>query len=279
MKKKKRSRGKLKAGILGCGTIGSYLAGVVKKEFPGQAVISGLCDHRGDHVRKLARKLGIRAPLVPLEELLQTSEIIIEAASPAAVEGLLRQAVRLKRFPVLIIMSTGGLLQVPDLLASYLGAGGAVYVPSGAVAGVDGLLAARESGIKSVLLKTSKPPAGLKEAPYFTKHPFPSFGKGEEKCVFRGTAAEAVRGFPQNINVSAVLSLAGIGPRRTRVEIWCSDLYRFNTHEVLIEYKGGKIRIQAENQPSKENPKTSALAMYSAVALLRKILAPLRVGS
>ena len=104
--------------------------------------------------------------------------------------------------------------------------------------------------------------------------------KGSEEIrVFRGRARQAILAFPQNINVAALLSLAGLGQDKTTVEIWTSKAYRYNRHEIEIEYKGGALRIQAENKPSAENPKTSALAMYSAVAALRKFFSSVKTGT
>ena len=90
---------------------------------------------------------------------------------------------------------------------------------------------------------------------------------------------QAVRNFPQNINVGAVLSLSGMGPRKTKIEIWTSNAYRTNQHEVVIEAGSGKIRTITQNIPAKENPKTSALAIYAAVATLRKMFSAVRVGT
>ena len=156
---------------------------------------------------------------------------------------------------------------------------GKIWIPSGAVAGIDGLLAAREKGIHGVRLITKKPPASLKQAPYFRKRKFPSLSGKQTKRVFRGTAAQAVKAFPQNINVSAVLSLAGLGAKKTQVEIWTSRAFRYNQHEVIIEGPFGKIRTVTMNLPSEENPKTSALAIFSAMATLRKIFSTIQIGS
>lgn len=278
--KPKPRQSQLKAGILGCGTIGSYLAGVLQKEFPREVGITHLCDHREENASALIKKLKLKARCTDLESLVKECDLVIEAASPRAVAALLKTAHAVRRYPDLVVMSTGGLVEAYGLARKYAGANqGRIYAPSGAVAGVDGVLAARESGLRSVLLKTRKPPAGLRDAPYFKTRRFPTLQKDKERCVFRGTASQAIKAFPQNINVSAVLSLAGFGPGKTRVEIWTSEKYSGNTHEIYLEYDGGKITVVCENQPSKNNPKTSALAMYSAVALLRKLFSQTRIGS
>lgn len=280
MQKSKTIQKKIKIGLLGCGTIGSYLAEVISKEFSDAAKIVYLCDHHIENAKQVMENLKRRIPLAGLQELAGKCDLVIEAAAPSAVTALMEALAETRNNPALIVMSTGGLIQNPRLLSAYLKGGNRkVYVPSGAIAGVDGLLAARESGLKKVVLRTRKPPQGLRSAPYFKKHRFPDLkGRGEVR-VYRGTAADAVEGFPQNINVSAVLSLAGLGAEKTLVEIWSSERYKHNVHEIDIDYKEGRIRIKAENQPSKDNPKTSALAMHSAVALLRKHFSNLFVGS
>ena len=156
---------------------------------------------------------------------------------------------------------------------------GKIWIPSGALAGIDGLLAAGEGKIRSVTLVTEKPPQSLSEAPYFRRHPFPEIRGNRFYCLFRGNALQAVRGFPQNINVAAILSLAGLGPKKTRVQIWTSNRFRSNRHRLLIEGDFGRIETVTENIPSRENPKTSALAVHSAVACLRRIFSSVRIGT
>ena len=119
----------------------------------------------------------------------------------------------------------------------------------------------------------------MREADYFKNKKFPVLRGQEEKRIFQGSARKATQVFPQNINVAAVLSLAGIGADKTCVEIWTSNAYRRNQHEVVIKGASGEIKAQTSNLPSKTNPKTSALAIYSAIAALRKIFSPVQIGT
>ena len=223
------------------------------------------------------QKIRRRVPVVSMNRLIAGSDLVIEAAS-AAVSGLVAQK-SLKRGKQVLIMSVGGLPAQKGLRVLLKKSRGKLWVPSGAVAGVDGLLAAAESGIRRVRLVTRKPPDSLREAPYFRSRKFPRLHGDKPVCIFKGAALQAVKAFPQNINVAAVLSLAGTGPRKTQVEIWTARSYRTNQHEVVIESKAGKIRTVTENVPSPANPKTSALAYYSAIATLRKIFSSLRLGT
>ncbi len=268
----------LKVGLVGCGAMGSYLAMAIQREFPREAHLSGICDHHQENLRALSRRVKPPCREMTLEEILKESDVILEAASQdAACEILTHRAVSKK---TILIMSVGGILKALEKDARILRAfTGQILVPSGAIAGIDGLLAAREAGLRSVTLKTRKPPAGLLGAPYFKMKSFPSLRGDQEVCVFKGSALQAVKAFPQNVNVAAVLSLAGMGAAKTRVEVWTSKAYTGNQHEVVIEHRNGRLRIAADNEPSKENPKTSALAIYAALACLRKHFASLKMGT
>lgn len=266
---------KLGIGIIGCGAIGSALARLIHKKFPREAEITYLCDRRMEKAQALAREVGKKVQVASLEVLLMRADLVLEAASTVVA----RQVAMLgwKYQKNIMIMSVGGLLglNLPTSKTTKF----RIWIPSGALSGIDGLLAAREAGIKSVTLITRKPPVGFREAPYYQKHKFPTLKGNREVRLFRGNASQAVSNFPQNINVAAVLSLSGLGPVKTKVEIWTSNAYKSNQHEVVIEAKSGRIHTITKNVPSKENPKTSALAIYAAVATLRKMFSAVRVGT
>ena len=154
-----------------------------------------------------------------------------------------------------------------------------VYLPSGAVCGIDGLKSCRAGSIYSVTLTTRKPPRGLEGAPYLKEKNIRLSDIKGETVIFDGTAREAIKGFPQNVNVCAALSLAGIGADKTRVRIMTSPEYTKNIHEVRIEGDSGNISTRTENVPSKANPKTSQLAVFSAIATLEGIAKSVRVGT
>lgn len=265
----------IQIGIVGCGAIGSALAKIIHKRFPTQAVLRYVCDRHPEKSQKLARQIGGQCTPASMEALIASSDLIIESASTFVASQVTKLAWKYEKN--VLIMSVGGLLELalPESRTTKF----RVWIPSGAISGVDGLLAAREAGLKSVKIVTRKPSAGLKEAPYFKTRKFPKLQGKKEYRLFKGNTMQAIRSFPQNINVAAVLSLAGIGPRRTQVEIWTSNAYTKNTHDIFITGKAGSIHTITENVPSKENPKTSALAVYAAVATLRKMFAAVRVGT
>jgi aspartate dehydrogenase len=269
---------KLKIGVLGCGTIGTYLIKKITTDYSACAQVSFVCDHHETLVKKIKKSQNGKYRIVTLEKLLEKSDLIIEAASPKTVVEIMKMRDAYKKD--FLFMSVGGLILNSKLTSTFLEKSeGKIYLPSGAVAGIDGLLAASQAGLKSVLLKTSKPPAGLKNADFFKRRKFPKLSIKNEVCVFQGTAKEAICNFPQNINVAAVLSLAGLGASKTQVQIWTSNQYKVNTHEVSIDSKSGKMSFKIENKPSKNNPKTSALAFYSADAALKRIFSNLHIGT
>ena len=151
-------------------------------------------------------------------------------------------------------------------------------MPTGALIGFDAVSAAAEGAIQSVTMVTRKPVKGLIGAPYLTRNAIDIEGITEAKRVFQGSAREAAAGFPENVNVAAALSLAGIGPDRTTIEIWADPNVTRNIHRVTVEADSARFEMSIENVPS-ENPKTGRITALSAIAALRKMTAPLRVGT
>jgi aspartate dehydrogenase len=154
-----------------------------------------------------------------------------------------------------------------------------VILPSGAIAGIDAVKAAKIAGIDSVTLTTSKPPYSLKGAPYLEEKGIDLDSIEKETVIFEGSALQAVKAFPKNINVSALLSIAGSGFGDTKVRIITSPEYNRNIHEIRLESKAGTFTFRAENVPFPSNPKTSYLAALSAMAALGEYLSGIRIGT
>ena len=177
-----------------------------------------------------------------------------------------------------MVLSAGGLLPRPELVELAKARGGQIIVPTGALLGLDAVTAAAEGEIHSVRMITRKPPRGLHGAPYLVANGIGVDGLNEAKRVFCGTARDAAAGFPENVNVAAALSLAGIGPDRTTIEIWADPDIERNCHTIEVDSDSARFSLSIENIPS-ENPKTGRITALSAVAALRKLHAPLRVGT
>ena len=176
-------------------------------------------------------------------------------------------------------MSCGVLLRRWDLVERARDGGAQIIVPSGALLGLDAVRAAAEGEIHSVRMVTRKPPVSLAGAPYLEEQGIDLEGLAEPRRIFRGSAREGAVGFPANVNVAAALSLAGIGPDRTELEIWADPALTRNTHRIRVEADSARFEMQIENVPSEENPGTGKITALSVIASLRGLTSPLRVGA
>jgi aspartate dehydrogenase len=193
--------------------------------------------------------------------------LLLEAASIDAVRDHLPQALEAGKDAV--VLSVGALTDgqfLARIRQQAAAAGRRVYVPSGAIFGLDNLKAAGIAGLRRLLLKTTKPPRALGLP-----------GETAARLVFSGTAAEAVSRFPKNINVSAALGLAA--GREPEVELWVDPAITGNRHEILAEGHFGRVAICTDNLPSPNNPATSYLAALSVLALLVSLEDPIRIGT
>ena len=269
--------GKIKVGIIGCGTIGTEIARACVFDLKKKVNLVSVYDINRKKLEVFDKFIGRKTAALSLEELFRKCSLVIEAANPGIVTRLLRKAISGKKD--IMIMSVGGLLGSEKLLRTARAKGVKVYMPSGAIAGIDALKSANLSNVSSVNLTTKKPIRGLEGAPFLKKKKIDIHKVKGEKVLFKGNAEQAVKAFPKNINVSALLSLAGLGARRTRVKIIASSLIHRNIHEVEIKGDFGTIRTVTENVPSPRNPKTSFLAALSAVATLKGIVDSVRIGT
>jgi aspartate dehydrogenase len=219
---------------------------------------------------------GIATPIVPLDAFPDHADLAVEAAPAAILEQVCRPM--LEAGKRVMVLSTGALLPRPDLLDLARDRGGQIIVPTGALLGLDAVTAAAEGTIHSVRMTTRKPPKGLVGAPYLERNGISVEGLNEAKRVFSGTAREAAAGFPANVNVAAALSLAGVGPDRTMIDIWADPGVTRNCHTIEVDADSARFTLSIENIPS-ENPKTGRITALSALAALRKLHAPLRVGT
>ena len=216
-------------------------------------------------------------PVVPLPRLWEHADIIVECAPAALLREIAEPALAHGRR--VMVLSCGALLDNFDLVDLARRHGGRIFVPSGALLGLDAVAAAAEGSISTVHMITRKPPGGLSGAPYLEENAIDIAELSEPKRLFAGTAREAARGFPANVNVAAALALAGIGPDRTTIEIWADPGVTRNVHRIEVEADTARFSLQIENVPSTENPRTGRLTALSVVAALRKLSSPLAVGT
>jgi len=230
--------------------------------------------------RELAREFGVPFVIGTKALIASRPEIVIEAASHEAVrehaEALLLEGI------ALIVLSGGALCD--DTLRERLERASKerrapLYVPSGGVGGLDALKAACAAGVDEVSIAVTKPPAAWKGIPYVERMNVDLDRLSRPVTLFEGTAREGVPHFPANVNIAAVLSLAGIGFDRTRLKVVADPALKFNTHFITIKGKTGTIDLRFESVPSPDNPKTAMLACYSALAAFRQFASTVRYGT
>ncbi len=256
----------MRVGLVGCGNIGADLCIALQKgTIPAEIV--ALTDIDESRAKLLQRSFQLNAAICDLDTNASQVDFLVECAVANVVKSVLDAAKKFHRD--CLIMSVGGLLDHQDLLAEVRAENVQVRLPSGAICGLDGLRAAMEAGLHSVMLTTRKPPKGLAGAPYLVEHGINLDNLTEPLLIFEGTAAEAFKAFPQNVNVAAALSLVGIGPIETRVRIVADPRATSNVHEVVAEGAFGRLQTVTENLPSPRNAKSSYLASLSACAELR----------
>ncbi|PIQ91072.1 MAG: aspartate dehydrogenase [Candidatus Omnitrophica bacterium CG11_big_fil_rev_8_21_14_0_20_41_12] len=270
---------KLKIGIVGCGAIGGSLAKEIVTNLRSAAVLAAIYDIQPQKAQELSQRLVKNGKLSvdSLGALIKKSDLVIEASSGKAAWKVAQQSLSCGR--KVMMMSVGGIVDhVNELFALAAKNKAQVYFPSGAISGIDALKAANVAGVKRVVLTTRKNPKAFSGVEYVEKN-FKLAGIKKDKVLFSGVAAKAVKYFPQNINVAAVLGLAAIGMNKTQVRIIASPKVKNNIHEVMIESKAAKIFTRTENILHPQNPKTSYLAVLSAVVVLRQILQPIKIGT
>jgi aspartate dehydrogenase len=265
----------IRVAIAGLGAIGLKLAKELDKGIAGLQLAAVSARDKTAAAQRLSG-LQRPVPIVDVGELEPLADLVIECA-PAS---LLRQIAEpfLEKGKTVIVLSAGALLACMDLLDLAKAHGGQIVVPSGALLGLDAVTAAAEGNIQSVRMVTRKPVRGLLGAPYLTDHNIRIEDIKEPLRVFSGTPREAAVGFPANLNVAVALGLAGIGVDNTTLEIWADPALERNTHSIEVVSDSASFSMSIANIPS-ENPKTGRITALSVLAYLRKLRAPLRVGS
>ncbi len=255
----------LQLGIIGCGAIGTDVAHAADGMGEIEAIyLYDIDEAKADELAASVEK----ATVTPFDDYLGSVDLVFEAASHQAVKQYAERVI--ESGTDLIIMSIGGLLddelrgRLRDAARRH---GCTIYLPSGAVSGIDGIKAAQHADLDEVTLVTTKSPESL--------------GRDLDKrtIIFEGKARDAVEYLPKNVNVAACLSLAGIGFDRTKVKVVADPVVKTNSHKVLAHGDFGRLRAEVENLPNPNNPKSSYLASLSAIATLRRAIDPIQIGA
>jgi len=267
----------LRVAVGGFGAIGKVVAEAIDRGGDG---LSLAAVSARDTARAAAAMAGFAkpAPVVPLADLWEEADIVVECAPATHLREIAEPTLGHGR--TLVTLSCGALLDNEDLVELARAHGGRILVPTGALLALDAVQAAAVGGgIKSVRMVTRKPPGGLDGAPYLVEHGIELGGLNAAKLVFSGSAREAARGFPANVNVAAALAMAGVGPDRTLIDIWADPAVDRNVHRIEVEAEAARFSMQIENVPSLENPRTGRLTPLSVIALLHKLSSPLAIGT
>ncbi|MGC2421212.1 MAG: aspartate dehydrogenase [Candidatus Acidiferrales bacterium] len=266
----------LKVGILGVGAIGRSLASAIDQRRIDAELVA-LSDQERERAEAFAATLASRPPVVSLEELIERSDLAVEAASQAALREFVPRA--LARGRDVLVMSAGGLLGHDDWFREAAAKGCRIIVPSGAIAGLDGIKSAAMGRIESATLTSRKPVAALEGSAYVESRGLRLGELKAETTIFEGSAEEAARAFPATSNVAASLRLAAGPETPVRVRVVAVPGGTKNVHEIRVEGEFGRLSVTVENVPSKSNPRTSQLAAFSALATLAGLTRSLRVGT
>jgi aspartate dehydrogenase len=271
----------LRVALLGGGTIGRLILEHGRRVGLRGIEIVGVAG-RGPASRgaALAAEFGLkyapdRAALLALQP-----QVVVEAASHDAVREHLVELLR-RRVGV-VVLSAGALAD--DVLrreaeSAAEASGALMYVPSGGIGGLDALKTACLAGVDEASIQVAKPPAAWKGIRYVEEKQFALDGLRAPLTLFEGPAREGVPHFPQNVNIAAVLALGGIGLDRTRLKVVADPGLTLNTHTIRVRGRSGNFTVVLENVPAPENPKTSWLACYSALAALDALGSRVRIGT
>ena len=266
----------MRVGIVGLGTIGRAMCEAIdRREVDVQ--LAAVTTRRPERAQAFLGSLRHPPPLMALNGLIERCDLVIEAATPEALETIAPPT--LQQGKDLMVLSVGALLEHDDWPSLARQTGSRIYVPSAAIVGLDGVKGAAFGQITSVTMTTRKPPKGLAGAPFVVAHHLDLEALTEETVIFEGSAREACRGFPANVNVSAALSLAGIGAERTRIRIIAVPGGTRNVHDIEVVGEFGHFTIHLENEPSETNPRTGKLSYLSALAMVKELANPLKVGT
>ncbi|MGV6873913.1 aspartate dehydrogenase [Pseudochelatococcus sp. B33] len=271
----RNNNAEIRVAVAGAGAAGGALIEALDAGVPG-CVLSAISARDLDAARERFSHLKSDIAFVPVGELEALADLVVECAPSAIFTQVVEPFLRAGKKA--LVLSSGALLSNMQMVDLARRKGGQIIVPTGALLGLDAVTAAAEGTIHSVRMLTRKPVRGLLGAPHLVKNGIDISSITEPVRVFKGTPREAAIGFPANLNVAVALSLAGIGPDRTELEIWADPNLNRNYHDIEVDSDSAKLKLSIENIPT-ENPKTGRITALSVVAALRKMNAPLRVGT
>jgi aspartate dehydrogenase len=271
-----RAQSKLKIGILGVGAVGQIIATALDQRRIDAELVA-VSDLNHERATEFASTLRLPPRVIPLHEMIQRADLVVEAAGQAVLEDFVPRAIAGERD--ILVMSVGGLLGREDWFCEAAKRGCRIYVPSGAIAGLDGVKSASMGRVKCAVLTSRKPVAALAGTKYVIDQSLDLENLKEETLIFEGTAEEAARVFPTTSNVAATLRLSVERTVPVTVRVIAVPNGATNVHQIRVEGEFGSLSVEVDNVPLKLNPQTSQLAAYSALATLSNLTRSLRVGT
>ncbi|WP_137752369.1 aspartate dehydrogenase [Sphingopyxis sp. L1A2A] len=266
----------IKIGIAGFGTIGR----VVARHIEASALPLELAAvSAGDRTRAAAAMAQLRSPvpIVDTAELVALSDVIVDSAPTAAFRDIAEATLRAGK--TLVTVSGAALMQWPEAADLARAQGGRIILATGALLGLDAVRAAAIGTIHSVTMVTRKPVKSLVKAEHVVRHNIDLSNLTEPLKIFEGSAREGALAFPANVNVAAALGMAGVGPDRTRLEIWADPALERNTHHIVVDSDSARLELAIQNIPTDENPGTGRITAQSIVAALNDLVSPIRIGT
>ena len=273
--------------VIGCGALGTLISEGISLDLEGWS-LAGVYARTASSAQSLAGRLGCRA-FASIQELLDDRpDMVVEAAGGEAARAY---AEAVLRAGISFILLSGGVLADAALvlrLREAVEQGGSVlHIASGAIGGFDLMrtLAFRERQLArrgqsplpgqefSACVNNRKAPASLNGAPYLAGRALPTDCSVE---VFSGSAAEAIAGFPKNVNVAVAAAAASAGMERTTVTVTSDPALTENTHRILVQGFGVRADMEFASLPDPENPRSSTMTAWSVLALLEELSSPIR---
>lgn len=273
-----RGKAKVRIGILGCGAIGSRIARSIKTECDDLASVTALFDINPLKAANLSKYIPNKNTVQrTYAQLLDHCDLVVEAVNAPDTHELIRQALLAKKD--VLVMSVGKLLDSEAILKLAQKQDCRLLIPSGAIAGIDAIKAAALGKIAQVTLTTRKPIYGFADNAYVQQKKINLSQIVKETVLFDGNVKEAVKCFPQNLNVAATIALASCAKDKIRIRITTSPEFKVNSHEIEVVGAFGRMVTKTENVVCPDNPKTSYLAVLSAIVTLKQYLGQVRIGT
>ncbi len=267
----------VKVALGGLGAVGLPVAEWLDTEDEPKLVLTAVS--AGDKARASRRLSHLARPpaVLDLGQLADVADVIVECAPPDRFLDVAAPAIEKGR--ILMPLTVTRLLHHLDLIDRARETGARIVVPTGALVGLDTVRAAAEGDLQRVVMRTHKPPKGFKKVDFVKDLGIDLDGLTEPVKLYEGSVRDAADKFPANVNVAVALGLAGVGPEKTRYQVWADPGVERNTHWIEVESDIVQVEMKIGGMPTEGNPATGRIVPLSVISTLRGLVSPLKVGS